>query len=326
MTAAADSSAVIAKRKGNLAPVSLFVYNRLSHTKKTIESLANNELARETELIIHADGPKDQRDAPAVQHVRHYIRAVAGFKRVVVKEHERNLGLSASIISGVTDVVNAYGRIIVLEDDMITSPYFLRFMNDALDLYEDESAVVSIHGYSLPLKEQLPNLFFLPGADCWGWATWRRGWEVFRADSGALIREIVSRGMERDFDFNGTFPYMKMLRDQDRGKIDSWGIRWRASAVVSGKLTLYPGKSLVRNIGLDGSGTHCGVEDSYDTELPDGPVAVEKIPVEQSAVACRLYEEFLARCSTPSLLLRSNARVRSCVKRIVTYLGGGPAH
>ncbi len=190
-----------------------------------------------------------------VKEVREYIRTITGFKSLRIVERETNLGLATSIISGVTEVVNQYGRIIVLEDDMVTSPFFLRYMNDALDLYENEEKVVSIHGYVYPIQG-LQETFFIKGADCWGWATWKRGWDLFDADGEKLLNELKKAGLLKRFDFDGAYPYTKMLRDQIEGKNNSWAIRWYASALLHDKLTLYPGKSLVHNIGTDASGTH----------------------------------------------------------------------
>lgn len=247
----------------NLAPIVLFVYNRPWHTQRTIEALQANELANESELIVFADGAKSSKDTEMVREVREYIHSVTGFKDIKIHEQDKNLGLANSVIAGVTQVVNEYGRIIVLEDDMVTSPYFLRYMNDALELYKDEEKVISIHGYMYPVEENLPETFFLKGADCWGWATWKRGWDLFEVDGKKLLRSFKSRRQRKEFDFNGSFPYYKMLIRQTKKQVDSWAIRWYASAFLKGKLTLYPGKSLVHNIGLDNSGVHCGNDSSY---------------------------------------------------------------
>lgn len=160
----------------NLAPIALFVYNRPMHTRQTVEALLANELAAESDLIIFADGAKSGKDADAVQEVREYIHSISGFKSIKINEQDTNQGLANSVIAGVTEVVNESGRIIVLEDDMVTSPYFLNYMNDSLEMYKDEDKVISIHGYMYPVKEKLPETFFLQGADCWGWATWKRGY------------------------------------------------------------------------------------------------------------------------------------------------------
>lgn len=139
---------------------------------------------------------------------------------------------------------------------MITSPYFLQYMNDALSLYKDIEEVISIHGYSYPVKRTLPDTFFLRGADCWGWATWKRGWKLFNLDSSDLYQQLQVNQQCYTFDFEGTHSYCKMLKNNIQGKNDSWAIRWYASAFLRNKLTLYPGRSLIHNIGNDGSGSH----------------------------------------------------------------------
>ncbi|MDD4082332.1 MAG: glycosyltransferase [Sphaerochaetaceae bacterium] len=156
------------------APIVLFVYSRLDHTKRTVEALKNNLLADESNLIIFSDAPKNEKSKKAVEEVRKYIHSIKGFKSVKIIERKNNVGLANSIIDGVTKVVNKYGKIIVLEDDLVTSKYFLNFMNDSLELYKNESKVISISGYTYPVGG-LAETFFIKGTDCWGWATWKRG-------------------------------------------------------------------------------------------------------------------------------------------------------
>ena len=186
-----------------VTPIALFVYNRLGHTQRTIEALKQNILAENSGLIIFSDAPKSEAQTDAVQEVRKYIREIEGFQSVTIVEREANLGLARSIIDGVTTIVSKYGRIIVLEDDMVTSQYFLTYMNEALEKYADDERVVSIHGYVYPVKQSLPDAFFLPGADCWGWATWSRGWACFNSDGQFLLDELKRRKLIRAFDFNG---------------------------------------------------------------------------------------------------------------------------
>ena len=276
-----------------LSPILLFTYRRLRHVKETIRSLQMNDLAKESELIIISDGPRSDKEMESVFSVREYIRTISGFKNVSVVEREKNLGLAQSIIAGVTEFANRHGRVIVLEDDMISSPYFLKFMNDGLDYYDDEDNVISIHGYSFPVQGRLPETFFLKGAECWGWATWKRGWDLFESDGKKLLAEILRRKVGKEFDFNGAYPYVKMLEDQTKGKNDSWAIRWSASAFLKGRLTLHPGRSLIRNIGTDDSGTHCGKTDRYDVDVSREPVIVSGIPIEENRMARKEIERYL---------------------------------
>lgn len=268
-----------------LAPIALFVYNRLWHTQQTVESLQKNELADASDLFVFSDGPKSEADKDKVRAVRNYLKTVEGFRSVTVFEQERNLGLAQSIIAGITDIVGRFGKIIVLEDDIVSSQYFLRFMNEALEYYKDEDKIISIHGYIYPIKSRLPDTFFLRGADCWGWGTWKRGWELFEPDGKRLLNELNARGLTRQFDLDSSYDYTKMLEDQVSGKNDSWAIRWYASAFLKGKLTLYPGKSLVRNTGTDSSGTHCGTSNIFETAVSCERNGINAISIEENIFA-----------------------------------------
>ncbi len=276
----------------NYAPVALFTYNRLQHTSRTISYLQQNELASGTPLIIFSDGPKNEEDARRVFEVREFLKSVKEFLSVELICREKNLGLAANIISGVTEVVSRYGSVIVVEDDLLTSPFFLRYMNDGLRFYEHDDKVVSIHGYVYPILQALPETFFIKGADCWGWATWRRGWAVFNPDGQALLNELKQRELAGAFDFNGTFPYMQMLEDQVAGRNNSWAIRWNAAAFLQDKLTLYPGNSLVQNIGHDDSGVHSAASTHFEVELYQQPVKVDNTIIEPSTEAFEAFAEY----------------------------------
>jgi hypothetical protein len=274
------------------APIALFVYNRPWHTRRTVEALCHNELAAGSDLFVFSDGPRSNADLKAVQEIREYLRSIAGFHQVTIIERDRNLGLAQSIISGVTEIVNRSGRIIVLEDDMVTSPYFLKYINEALELYKDENRVISIHGYIYPIKNPLPETFFIKLTGCWGWGTWKRGWDLFEPDGKILLKELEIRKLTKKFDMNGSYIFTQMLRDQTKGKNNSWAIRWQASAFLNDKLTLFPGSSHIRNIGNDGSGIHCGKTDCFHVELACSPVYFEKIPIEESQDALKEIENY----------------------------------
>lgn len=296
-----------------LAPIVLFTYNRLWHTQQTVEALKKNDLANQSKLFIYSDGPKNDADKKGVQEVRKYIKNINGFRRLIIVEREKNWGLADNIIDGITDIVNKYGKIIVLEDDLVASPYFLSFMNKGLDLYNDEDKVISIHGYIYPVRANLPETFFLKGADCWGWATWKRGWDQFEQDGQKLLLKLKKRKLEKAFDINGSYSYTKMLEDQIKGKINSWAIRWYASAFLNDKLTLYPGKSLVNNIGNDSSGVHCGTTDSLDTYLSNKPIIINRIPLEECVMARQEIEQYFVSLK-PSLIKKLQNRIKRMAK------------
>jgi putative methyltransferase (TIGR04325 family) len=274
------------------APIALFVYNRIDHTKKTVESLQKNLLAEQSELFIFCDDAKNSDAVEAVKAVRSYVKTISGFKEITIIEREKNFGLAASIISGVSEIIEKFGRIIVLEDDMVTSKHFLTFMNEGLDFYESEEKVISIHGYIYPVKSTLPETFFLRGADCWGWATWKRGWDLFEKNGAKLLSELQQKNLTKKFDFDGCYPYARMLEDQVAGKNNSWAIRWYASAFLAEKLTLYPGKSLVQNIGADGSGTHCADMSEFNTEVAQDKILLRKIPILENFQAQEKIKKF----------------------------------
>ena len=275
-----------------LAPVILFVYRRLWHTQQTVAALKKNLLAKASDLYVISDASKDIGAENSVKAVREYIKTIEGFKSLTIIERNRNYGLANSIIDGVTSIVNKFGRIIVLEDDMVTSPYFLTYMNEALEKYADDDRVVSIHGYVYPVKQSLPEAFFLPGADCWGWATWSLGWACFNSDGQFLLDELKRRRLISAFDYNGAYPFSQMLEGQIKGKNDSWAVRWYASAFLAGKMTLYPGRSLVHNIGNDGSGTHCGESAGFDTNLSSTQISLNNINSEPSQESQQAFEDF----------------------------------
>lgn len=269
----------------NLAPIALFVYNRPDHALLTLQALQKNNLAQESDLFIFCDGPKNEVVAEKVKKVHEIIDNISGFKSVVIEKSDVNKGLANSIISGVSKIVNQYEKIIVIEDDLVTSPHFLEFMNDGLAFYENNEKVISIHGYIYPLKTELPETFFLRGADCWGWATWKRGWDLFNANGLQLLRQLQERKLETEFDFDGCYGYTQMLKDQIDGKNNSWAIRWHASAFLANKLTLYPGKSLVQNIGFDDSGTHCGKNENDEQKIYQNKINIKTVSLEQSKSA-----------------------------------------
>jgi hypothetical protein len=291
-----------------IAPISLFTYKRLWHIQESVKSLQKNALADNSELFIFSDGPRSGKEKVAVDSVRKYLKTITGFKEVTIIEREGNLGLANSIISGVREIVNRFGRVIVLEDDLVCSPFFLKYMNEALDYYEKEEEVISIHGYIYPVAGKFPETFFLKGADCWGWATWKRGWDLFEPDGKKLLDELRHRNLRKEFDFNGAYPYTKMLEDQIRGKNNSWAIRWHASAFLKGRLTLYPGRSLIQNIGTDESGTHRRKTNVFNVEISRDPIAVSEIPIEENMVVKREIERYL-RTVKPGLAEQVKNRI-----------------
>ena len=259
------------------APILLFVYNRPAHTRRLVESLLRNAEAAGSSLYIYSDAPRDESVRPAVDEVRRYVRSIRGFDRVEVVERTENWGLARSIIDGVSTALQRFDRVIVLEDDLVLSPYFLRFMNEALETYKDEPRVGHIQACDFTQDPSLPDTFLIKWTGSWGWATWRRAWKHFNPDGQALLDELERRRLTRTFDFDGAYRYTRMLRRQVEGKNNSWAIRWNASLFLADILSLNVGRSLVQNTGFDGSGTHCGGGGLYASTLWMKPLPVVRI-------------------------------------------------
>lgn len=296
-----------------LAPILLFAYNRPRHLQRTVEALAQNPLAQDSELFVFADGARTEDDREDVDLVRSYIHTIEGFKTVHRVERDRNYGLAANIIDGVTRVVNEYGRVIVLEDDLVTAPGFLQFMNDALDTYADEPRVGHIQAYDFTQNSRLPETFLIKFTGSWGWATWQRAWQHFNPDGQYLLDELRRRHLTHRFDFNGKYGFTRMLRRQVEGKNNSWAIRWNASLFLQDILSLNVGRSLVQNEGFDGSGTHCGADHLYQAKLYPDRLKVEKIsPITENLEARKIFEHYYAR--TNSLWAKGMRRLQSMLK------------
>lgn len=308
--------------KNQYAPIALFVYNRPVHTAMVIESLLKNTESKETHLIIFSDASKDSYSEDAVKKVREIISDLKGFKTIKIVNRKNNFGLSRSIISGVSEVISEYGSVIVIEDDLVVSPYFLEYMNAGLTLYRDEKRVGSIHGYTYPVQSTLPDTFFLRGGDCWGWATWERAWIRINLDGDALMRSLEQRGLEKIFNLDGSYPYSKMLKNQIRGFNDSWAIRWHASLFLENMLTLYPGKSLVLNIGHDGSGIHSAKTSYLNLKLCNKRVVIDRIQIAENVFCRAEFAKFLWKHhSSPfAIVKRVYGKIKNRAFELITYL------
>lgn len=244
----------------SLAPIVLFAYNRPDHTYATLKSLKENDLAERSELFIYCDGPKSTSDAStlnAIREVREIVKSEKWCKVVTVIEREVNYGLSKSIITGVTAIVEKYGKIIVLEDDIVTSKGFLAYMNESLDKYEKVEEVMHIASYFYPINHNFKKqTFFLTLGTCWGWGTWDSSWSSFESSADSLWERINEQPSNILKEFDNQNNSLRLLRRTKVGQVDSWAIRWYASIFLNKGLGLHPYKSLVENIGFDGTGTN----------------------------------------------------------------------
>ena len=257
----------------SLAPVLLFVYNRPAHTLKTLAALERNKYADQTMLYIYSDAAKDERAIEAVEEVRRIIKNPWSFKQIKIVERDKNWGLAANVIDGVTKVVREHGQIIVLEDDLETSAFALDYFNKALDRYKEDEQVMQISGYGYPVKnlKELPETFFFRVANSWGWATWDRAWQHFNPNIDELVSDFSEEEIHQ-FSIEGKENFWKQVQELRAGKINSWAIRWYASVFKKNGLVLYPRNSMTQNIGNDGTGTHTAAESTYQVRLADHPV------------------------------------------------------
>lgn len=301
----------------DLAPILLFVYNRPQHVKRALGSLLQNREAAASDLYVFSDAARSAEDAAAVEMVRKEIADIQGFRSVSVVERNENFGLARSIIEGVTSIVNRYGRIIVLEDDLVVSPYFLRFMNDALEVYKDEPRVGHIQACDFIQSAALPETFLIKWTGSWGWATWQRAWELFNPNGQELLDQLCERRLTKQFDFNGKYGFTRMLRQQIEGKNNSWAIRWNASLFLADVLSLNVGRSLVSNEGLDGSGTNSVSLDPYRSALSMNPIEVRPIsPVVENLEVRKAYERYYAR--TNSKWAKAKRRLQRTLKALLS--------
>ncbi|MBN8861163.1 MAG: glycosyltransferase [Sphingobacteriales bacterium] len=243
----------------NTAPILLFTYKRLDTLKQAVAALEKNDMAVLSDLFIFSDAARKEEDKGIVDQVRAYLKTIAGFRSIQIVERDKNLGLARSIISGTSWVLSIRDRVIVLEDDLITTPNFLTFMNAALERYKTETSVFSISGYSFNLKSSLPeydqDAYFLNRGWSWGWATWKDRWDEVDWAVRSYASFEKSKALRNAFSAGGS-DLNKMLREQMQGRIDSWAIRWFYHQFCVGGLTLYPVYSKVYNAGFDEFATH----------------------------------------------------------------------
>ena len=252
-----------------LAPVILFVYNRPEHTKQTLEYLKKNKLAEESSLFIYSDGPKNEQEIFKVDSVRKIIHSIKGFKNIQIKEQDHNLGLAKSVLSGVTEIFQSYDNAIVMEDDIISTPDFLFYMNELLDFYRENKKIFSVTGYTFPIKipsSYKHDLYFSPRASSWGWGTWKDRWEKVDWDINDYNDFIENKLLTEAFE-NGGSDLTKMLKNRKAGKIDSWAIIWTYAHFRDNSYCVYPVKSRIKNIGADLSGVHTNRTKQFDVDL-----------------------------------------------------------
>lgn len=276
----------------NLAPIVLFTFNRLDHTKKTVDALKENILAEESELFIFSDGPRNDEEKIKVNKIRDYLKTIDGFKEINIIESRENRGLAKSVINGVSDIINRYGKVIVLEDDLITSKYFLQYMNETLEQFEKRDDIWSISGYgpnlSIP-SDYHEEVYLTKRGSSWGWATWKDRWALvdWSISDYNLFRK--NKLKIKEFNLSGK-DLTPMLEDQMKGRIDSWAIRWVYNQFNNNMKTVYPVNSLVRNIGNDLSGTHTTLTNNFDVNISAKSISLNKFIEENVEIQIKFKE------------------------------------
>jgi hypothetical protein len=289
------------------APIALFVFKRPEHTRRTLESLTSNLEFNRSPLFIYCDGARHEGEAAQVEETRKLVRDWPHPNKTVI-ERERNWGLANSVIEGVTQLCERFGRVIVVEDDLVVSPVFLNYLNAALVRYADEAKVMQISAHMFPVKIQAQtDAVMLPFTTSWGWATWDRAWKHFDSSMAGYEKLKADRALRRRFNLDGSYPYFRMLKRQAKGQIDSWAIRWYTSTFFIGGLTLYPTHSLVRNEGYGPSATHASAENRREV------ATVWEIPI-ASFPSCSVDKD--VRCVVFKFLKSETSTLRWVITRL----------
>ena len=301
------------------APILVFAYNRLEHLKRCLDSLQRNTLAKESDLFIISDGAKNPATEGSVQEVRDYLAKYEcqhdrmSFSSVTIIERGKNWGLADNIIDAVTRFVDDYDRVIVLEDDLVVAPYFLQFMNDALEVYKDEPRVGHIQACDFINSPDMPMTFLIKWTGSWGWGTWKRAWKHFNPNGQQLLQQLEEKQLTKQFDFNSKYGFTRMLHRQIAGLNNSWAIRWNASLFLADMLSLNVGRSLVQNEGFDNSGTNCGGGNLYNSNLWMQPIPVIKEPIiEENGFVRHQFELYYGR--TNSFWAKAWRRIKRTLK------------
>jgi glycosyltransferase involved in cell wall biosynthesis len=236
-------------------PVVIFVYKRLEETKRTFESLMRNPESSNTNVIVFIDGAKNEDEQLEVSKVAEYVSSLNAFQSLKIVQRQINFGLSESFISGISEVLSKYEAAIFLEDDNLLSRDFLKYMNSALNEYLTNGDVLAVTGYSFPLVPKIGKPYFIHGAGTWSMGTWARSWKLFESDAASALLKVERLKLAPKMNMYG-IDFYSMLKKQANGKIDSWGVRWWATAILNDMVTLYPGLPLCVNIGGNANGTH----------------------------------------------------------------------
>jgi hypothetical protein len=312
----------------DLAPIVLFAYDRPAHVKQTLESLRKNDLAAQSDLFVYIDGPKENSSPERLKNieaVKTIVEEVKWTKSITIVRAEKNKGLANSVMEGVSKVVKEFGKIIVIEDDVLLSPFFLQFMNDALNKYKDNTKVLSIGSWNYFCDEKLlNNNFFYRFPDSIAWATFDRAWDLLEKDGEKALNKIIEQNRLKYFNGELNYPYFSnMLQMQIDGKISSWAIRWTATSILHDKLNFFPQQSLSKHMGFGAAATHEKTEADYNEHLQvaQNKIEVKDIDVLENEVAFKQWQKFVKANFLPKKSFKEQIK-RFIPKAIITILKG----
>jgi len=295
--------------------IGVFAYKRAKHLAILLDSLALNRSSLDIPLRIYIDGPKGDDDIQLTSQVLHEASRPRGFSSVEIIPRPTNLGLYASITLGVSELLQEFEAAIIFEDDLLLSAYCIDYFLKALTIYQRDDLVASIHAWTPSIRSKLPDTFFLRGAECWGWATWRSKWSLFRHDAANMVEEMKNQNLIDEFNYFGGYDYFQMLQDRANNINNSWAICWRASCFLANKLTLHPSTTLVENIGCDYSGEHCGPDPLLQSKLSDWKPNVEPVVVVEDSLAYRAYCNYFKSFITSSPVM---VRLKKKLKQLLS--------
>lgn len=303
-------------------PIAIFTYNRPVHTQHMFDSLEACRRLEECEVVIYGDGVKKPEHAAAVRQTREVVQAWAEKHGAKVVLRDENYGLAKSITTGVTELCEQYGRVIVLEDDLVLAPAFLDYMLVCLDHYADDERIMQISGYTFPFEDNPPpGLFLQPVATTWGWATWKRAWDQYDHDTQEALAILKNPQQKHSFDLDGAYPYTRMYRHAAAGKVDSWGVRWWFSVWQQEGLVVYSRQTLVNNEGFDGSGVHSGEGKGWAQSIAYAQLP-ERLDFPQGVdqKLAQRYFRYIAREVAPTKPSRWN-KLKQVIRRKIRAMG-----
>jgi len=278
-----------------LSPIVFFVYNRPNLTFKTLSALKKNKLAKYSKIIFFVDKPKNEKDVRLNNQVIRIIKKEKNFKSKKIIFRKKNYGLAKNFIDGMNQTFKKYDRAIILEDDNLVSSNFLEFMNNSLEIYKDNKKVSCIYAYFPKTRYDLPETFFLRGSWTltWGTAFWKRSWKLFESDANKLFNKIKYKNLIKRFNFDNSFDWFSMLERCKNKQNQSWSVRWYASTFLKNTFTLFPKRSLCKNIGMDGSGVNTPKTKIWDVDIYKGKINVKRQKVNESESGLKAAKIFL---------------------------------